>query len=89
MATQGDIVAAGAVAIRIAQMTGWVSFTLMADLYANIGEVEDGINTLTPRNRVEDDPGAQPHASAARPDPKCVIWALPMAGTLAGFGTST
>jgi ATP-binding cassette subfamily B protein len=57
-ASQGDIVAAGAVAIRIAQMTGWVSFTLM-QIYSNIGEVEDGIRTLTPRNRVEDDPGAQ------------------------------
>lgn len=57
-ATQGDIVAAGAVAIRIAQMTGWVSFTLMA-IYSNIGEIEDGIRTLTPRNRVEDDAGAQ------------------------------
>ncbi len=58
LATEGDIVAAGAVAIRIAQMTGWVSFTLM-QIYANIGEIEDGIRTLTPRNRVEDDPGAQ------------------------------
>ncbi|MEM6886621.1 MAG: ABC transporter ATP-binding protein [Pseudomonadota bacterium] len=57
-ATQGDIVAAGAVAIRIAQMTGWVSFTLMA-IYSNIGEVEDGIRTLTPRNRVEDDANAR------------------------------
>ncbi|WP_299825791.1 ABC transporter ATP-binding protein [uncultured Roseobacter sp.] len=56
-ASQGDIVAAGAVAIRIAQMTGWVSFTLMA-IYSNIGEIEDGIRTLTPRNRVEDDPNA-------------------------------
>ncbi|WP_300056809.1 ABC transporter ATP-binding protein [uncultured Roseobacter sp.] len=57
-ATQGDIVAAGAVAIRIAQMTGWVSFTLMA-IYSNIGEIEDGIRTLTPRNRVEDDDDAR------------------------------
>ncbi|MBW4706742.1 ABC transporter ATP-binding protein/permease [Roseobacter sp. YSTF-M11] len=56
-ATEGDIVAAGAVAIRIAQMTGWVSFTLMA-IYSNVGEIEDGIRTLTPRNRVENDPGA-------------------------------
>lgn len=56
-ASQGDIVAAGAVAIRIAQMTGWVSFTLMA-IYSNIGEIEDGIRTLTPRNRVEDDEDA-------------------------------
>ncbi|MEM9550164.1 MAG: ABC transporter ATP-binding protein [Pseudomonadota bacterium] len=52
-ATEGDIVAAGAVSIRIAQMTGWVSFTLMA-IYSNIGEVEDGIRTLTPRRRIED-----------------------------------
>lgn len=52
-ATSGDIVASGAVAIRIAQMTGWVSFTLMA-IYSNIGEVEDGVRTLTPRTRLED-----------------------------------
>jgi ATP-binding cassette subfamily B protein len=45
-ATPGDIAAAGAIAIRIAQMTGWVSFTLMA-IYANVGEIEDGMRTLT------------------------------------------
>ena len=56
-ATSGDVVAAGAVAIRIAQMTGWVSFTLMA-IYSNIGEIEDGMRTLTPRTRVEDAKGA-------------------------------
>ena len=53
IATEGDIVASGAVAIRIAQMTGWVSFTLMA-VYSNVGEIEDGMKTLTPRNRVDD-----------------------------------
>ncbi|WP_299964762.1 ABC transporter ATP-binding protein [uncultured Roseobacter sp.] len=58
-ATQGDIVAAGAVAVRIAQMTGWVSFTLM-QIYSNIGEIEDGIRTLTPRNRLENAPDATP-----------------------------
>ena len=52
-ATSGDIVAAGAIAIRIAQMTGWVSFTLMA-IYSNIGEIEDGMRTLTPPVRVDD-----------------------------------
>ncbi|MBE1285999.1 MAG: ATP-binding cassette domain-containing protein [Rhodobacteraceae bacterium] len=56
-ATTGDIVAAGAVSIRIAQMTGWVSFTLMA-LYANVGEIENGVKTLTVRNRLEDQPDA-------------------------------
>ncbi|WP_420585559.1 ABC transporter ATP-binding protein [Ruegeria sp.] len=53
VATAGDIVAAGAVSIRIAQMTGWVSFTLMG-LYANVGEVENGMKTLAKRDRVED-----------------------------------
>lgn len=57
MASEGDIVAAGAIAIRIAQMTGWVSFTLM-QIYANVGEVEDGMRTLTPRVRMEDGEGA-------------------------------
>ncbi len=52
-ATAGDIVAAGTVSIRISQMTGWVSFTLMG-LYANVGEVENGMKTLAVRSRVED-----------------------------------
>lgn len=52
-ASQGDIVAAGAIAIRIGQMTGWVSFALMV-MYANLGEIENGMRTLTPRIRVDD-----------------------------------
>ncbi len=52
-ASPGDIVAAGAVSIRIAQMTGWVSFTLMA-IYSNVGEIEDGMRTLANPVRVED-----------------------------------
>ncbi|MEP3331013.1 ABC transporter ATP-binding protein [Sedimentitalea sp.] len=56
-ASAGDIVAAGAISIRIAQMTGWVSFTLMG-IYAHVGEVENGIQTLATRNRVEDSTGA-------------------------------
>lgn len=59
MASEGDIVAAGAVSIRIAQMTGWVSFTLMA-IYSNIGEVENGMKTLSVHDRVEDVPDAKP-----------------------------
>ncbi|WP_417626559.1 ABC transporter ATP-binding protein [Pararhodobacter aggregans] len=55
-ASTGAIVAAGTVAIRLAQMTGWVSFTLMG-IYANIGEVEDGMRTL-----------AVPHALVDAPD---------------------
>ncbi|UWR22494.1 ABC transporter ATP-binding protein [Sulfitobacter sp. S190] len=57
VATEGDIVAAGAISIRIAQMTGWVSFTLMA-IYSNVGEIEDGMRTLTPRVRLENKAGA-------------------------------
>ena len=39
-------------------MTGWVSFTLM-QIYSNIGEIEDGMRTLTPRTRLDDAPDAQ------------------------------
>ncbi len=52
-ATAGNIAAAGTIAIRIAQMTGWVSFTLMG-LYSNIGEVENGMQTLTPPYTLSD-----------------------------------
>lgn len=57
-ASTGDIVAAGSVAIRLAQMTGWVSFALMG-IYSNIGEVEDGMRTLTPPIRSADTPEAR------------------------------
>ena len=59
VASTGDVVAAGAISIRIAQMTGWVSFTLM-QMYANLGEVEDGMRTLTPSYDLVDAPGAEP-----------------------------
>lgn len=53
MVTAGDIAATGAVSLRLAQMTGWVSFTLMG-LYANLGEAEDGMRTLTPAHTLKD-----------------------------------
>jgi len=56
-ASPGDIAAAGAISIRIAQMTGWVSFALMG-LYANVGEVEDGMRTLSVPHALPDSPGA-------------------------------
>lgn len=56
-ATTGDIAAAGTVSIRIAQMTGWVSFALM-NIYSSIGEVEDGMRTLTPPHTLADTEGA-------------------------------
>ena len=58
-ASEGDIVAAGAISIRLAQMTGWVSFTLM-QIYSLLGEVEDGIATLTPPHSLVDAPDAVP-----------------------------
>ena len=58
-ATAGDIVATGAVSIRIAQMSGWVSFVLMA-IYSNVGEAEDGMRTLAVPHGMRDRPGAHP-----------------------------
>ncbi|KIT17010.1 ABC transporter ATP-binding protein [Jannaschia aquimarina] len=56
-ASAGDIATAGAIAFRLSQMTGWVSFTLMA-LYANVGEVEDGMRTLAHLHDLTDKPDA-------------------------------
>ncbi|MEO8530261.1 MAG: ABC transporter ATP-binding protein, partial [Deltaproteobacteria bacterium] len=56
-ATTGDIAATGTVALRIAQMTGWVSFSLMT-MYANIGEVEDGMHTLSAGHTLVDSDNA-------------------------------
>jgi ATP-binding cassette subfamily B protein len=56
-ASTGDIAATGAVALRIAQMTGWVSFSVMG-IYASIGEIEDAMHTLTPMHTLTDRPDA-------------------------------
>ncbi len=55
----GDIAAAGAISLRLSQMTGWVSYTLMT-LYTNLGEVEDGIKTLSPHHTLSDSRTARP-----------------------------
>ena len=55
----GEIATAGAIALRLSQMTGWVSFTIMG-IYTNIGEAEDGIRTLTPAHSLVDPPNARP-----------------------------
>ena len=57
-ASAGAIAVAGAISMRIAQMTGWVSFTLMA-IYTSVGEVEDGMRTLSAPHQLADAPGAQ------------------------------
>ncbi len=56
-ATAGAIAASGAIAMRIAQMSGWVSFTLMS-IYTSVGEVEDGMKTLALPHTLADSPGA-------------------------------
>ncbi len=56
-ASAGDIAAAGAISMRIAQMSGWVSFTLMS-IYTSVGEVEDGMRTLSVPHTLADKPGA-------------------------------
>jgi ATP-binding cassette, subfamily B, bacterial len=56
-ATAGAIAAAGAISMRIAQMSGWVSFTLMS-IYTSVGEVEDGMRTLTVPHTLADAPDA-------------------------------
>jgi len=57
LATAGDIAAAGAIAMRLAQMTGWVSMALMG-VWGSIGEVEDGMQTLSPPHSLTDAPDA-------------------------------
>ncbi|UYV36694.1 ABC transporter ATP-binding protein/permease [Rhodobacteraceae bacterium D3-12] len=56
--TSGDLAATGAMSIRLAQMTGWVSWTLMT-IYADLGEVEDGMHTLSPAHGLVDRPDAK------------------------------
>jgi ATP-binding cassette subfamily B protein len=56
-ATAGDIATAGLIATRIAQMSGWVSMTAMG-IFSNIGEIEDGIRTLSPAHAIVDAPEA-------------------------------
>ena len=57
-ASAGDIAASGAIAIRLAQMTGWVSMALMG-VWGSIGEVEDGMETLSPPHGLTDREGAR------------------------------
>ncbi len=57
MATAGDIAMAGLIATRLAQMSGWVSFTALG-IFANMGEIEDGMRTLSPTHEIQDRPNA-------------------------------
>ncbi len=55
LASAGDIAAAGLVSTRLSTMTGWVSFAALG-IFTNIGEIEDGIRTLTPPHMINDVP---------------------------------
>ncbi|WBU63946.1 ABC transporter ATP-binding protein [Paracoccus aerodenitrificans] len=57
-ATAGDIAASGAIALRLSQMSGWVSMALMG-IWGSIGEIEDGMQTLSPGHTLTDAPGAE------------------------------
>ena len=56
-ASPGVIALAGLISTRIAQMSGWISFTAMG-IFANVGVIEDGIRTLTPEHKITDAPDA-------------------------------
>ncbi len=59
LASEGQIAAAGAISIRLGQMVGWISFSLM-QIYSHVGEIEDGVGTLTPPHTLVDADGAKP-----------------------------
>ena len=56
-ATPGTIAMAALISTRLAQMSGWISFTAMT-IFTNIGTVEDGMRTLTPPHAITDAPDA-------------------------------
>ncbi|MEM7746438.1 MAG: ABC transporter ATP-binding protein [Pseudomonadota bacterium] len=58
-ASPGVIALAGLIATRLAQMSGWISFTAMG-IFANIGVIEDGIRNLTPAHQITDLDDAKP-----------------------------
>ena len=63
-ATAGDIATAGLIATRLAQMSGWVSMTAMG-VFSNVGEVEDGMRTLSPPHTIVDAAGAMARSGRA------------------------
>lgn len=57
LASAGNIAAAGLVSTRLSTMTGWVSFASLG-IFTNIGEIEDGIRTLSPAHTITNRPDA-------------------------------
>ncbi|MFW2588363.1 ABC transporter ATP-binding protein [Sagittula sp. SSi028] len=56
--TPGDIAAIGGASLRLAQMTGWISFSIMV-ISGHLGEVEDGMTTLSVGHDLVDAPDAK------------------------------
>ncbi|MEO1493177.1 MAG: ABC transporter ATP-binding protein [Pseudomonadota bacterium] len=57
-ASPGVIAVAGLISTRLAQMSGWISFTALG-IFSNVGVLEDGIQTLTPPHTLTDRPDAK------------------------------
>jgi len=58
-ASVGAIATAGFLALRLGQMSGWVSFTAMS-IFSNMGVIEDGMRTLAKPHAVVDPPAPTP-----------------------------
>ncbi|MEM9198673.1 MAG: ABC transporter ATP-binding protein [Pseudomonadota bacterium] len=54
----GIIAAAGVIGTRLAQMSGWLSMSMM-EVFSNIGEIEDGVQTLARPHSITDRPAAR------------------------------
>ena len=53
----GALASIGALALRLGQMSGWVSWTMLG-IFSNLGEIEDGIRTLAPDHSLVDQSSA-------------------------------
>ncbi|MEO1089431.1 MAG: ABC transporter ATP-binding protein [Pseudomonadota bacterium] len=71
LGTVGAVAVAGFLAMRLGQMSGWISFTAM-NLFANVGVVEDGMRTLARPHALIDAPEALDIAAGPPPIRGCV-----------------
>ncbi|MBT52603.1 MAG: multidrug ABC transporter ATP-binding protein [Mameliella sp.] len=62
-ATAGDIAVTAMITTRLSMVTNRLGRTAMS-IFTNIGEMEDGIGTLTPKHEIIDRPDALGHAQA-------------------------
>ena len=63
LASTGDIALTAMVSTRIAQVTNRLSMAAV-QIFANMGEIEDGIRTLAPPHEIQDRPAAQSDVAA-------------------------